>query len=117
MDLAEQQRFIELIQARLGEIETHLLEGESDREAISPDKAIGRLSRLDAMQMQQMALAGKRRLEDERRGLESALKRIASGHYGRCQLCGQDISIERLEYQLSAVSCVPCLEKAGRGLR
>lgn len=114
MELSEQQRFVELIRERLEEIETHLLEGESDREAISPDKAIGRLSRLDAMQMQQMALAGKRRLEEERRGLEAALKRIESGCYGRCQLCGEDIARERLEYQLAAVSCVPCLEKAGR---
>jgi DnaK suppressor protein len=114
MDLAEQQGFVGLIRERLEEIETHLSEGESDREAISPDKAIGRLSRLDAMQMQQMALAGKRRLEEERRGLEAALKRIDSGSYGRCQLCGKAIARERLEIQLTAISCVPCLEKAGR---
>lgn len=114
MDAAEQARFKKLMEARLAEIEVQLTEGGDDREAIAPDKAIGRLSRLDAMQMQQMALAGKRRLEDGRRELREALSRLALGRYGRCQLCGQPIDPERLEYQLTAVSCVPCLEKAGR---
>lgn len=87
-----------------------LQQGRESREAIAPDKSIGRLSRLDSMQMQQMALAAKRRLESELLDLEEALRRIAAGKYGRCELCGNDIAAERLEYQPSAVCCVRCLE-------
>jgi len=113
METSEQKRFIPLIRERLGEIRKQLESGAEDREAVSPDKSIGRLSRLDSMQMQQMALAGKRRLEEEIRDLEEALKRIATGRYGKCQLCGRDIARERLEYQPAAASCVSCLEKRG----
>lgn len=114
MESSEQKRFIPIIRERLGEIRKQLESGAEDREAVSPDKSIGRLSRLDSMQMQQMALAGKRRLEEEIRDLEEALKRIATGRYGTCGLCGRDIARERLEYQLAAVSCVRCLERQGR---
>jgi len=108
---SEQQRFIPLIHTRMEEIRAQLEKGAEDRQAVSPDKSIGRLSRLDSMQMQQMAMAGKRRLEQELRDLEEALGKISTGRYGRCQMCGKDIAVERLEYQLTAVCCVPCLEK------
>ena len=113
MEIAEQKRYSAIIRERLAEIRERLETGAEDREAVSPDKSIGRLSRLDSMQMQQMALAGKRRLEEEVRDLEEALKRIAMGRYGKCQLCGRDIARERLEYQPAAASCVSCLEKRG----
>lgn len=109
MDPAKQASFRPSIEKRLAEIEADLRSGSDDRKAISPDVSIGRLSRLDSMQMQQMALAGKRRLEDERLRLKDALRRIQKGTYGRCQLCRKDIAIERLEYQPDAASCVACL--------
>lgn len=112
MNLSEQQKFIPIIEERLAEIEPQIAGGQSDREAVSPDKSIGRLSRLDSMQMQQMALAGKRRLEQEVRDLNEALQRISADRYGSCQMCGKDIAFERLEYQPAAVCCVRCLESA-----
>ncbi len=112
MDRKEQESFIPVIRDRLAEIRRELESGSEDRAAVSPDKSIGRLSRLDSMQMQQMALAGKRRLEQEARDLGDALRRIEAGRYGRCQLCGKDISRERLEYQPAATCCVPCIQVA-----
>lgn len=108
---AEQQNYRPIIAARLAalHIELHALDDEA--QAISPDVSIGRLSRLDAMQHQQMALAGKRRLEEERARLQEAERRIDTGAYGRCLLCAQDIAVERLEYQPDALTCVPCLRR------
>lgn len=106
-----QNRFRPLVHTRLAEIETELATVGDSTEAISPDVSIGRLSRLDAMQHQQMALAGKRRLEEERAQLHEALRRIETGAYGRCLLCSQDIADIRLEHQPQAVTCVPCLSK------
>lgn len=114
MEFLEQQRFRTLIEGRKAEIREQLAKGGDDRAAVSPDKAIGRLSRLDSMQMQQMALAGKRRLEQELRDLEEAQQRIRMNRYGKCHACGNDIAVERLEYQPAAVCCVRCLEAGGR---
>lgn len=111
MEKSEQERYRPFIAKRLTEIESELVSGSESTAAISPDVAIGRLSRLDSMQMQQMALAGKRRLEEERARLHEAGRRIDTGAYGRCLLCGGDIASERLEYQPDAVTCVPCLRK------
>lgn len=109
MDSATQLKFRPLIDARLAEIAAELAEAADSTKPVEPDAAVGRLSRLDSMQMQQMALAGKRRLEDERARLIEARKRIEAGTYGRCQRCGADIAIERLQHQPDAVTCMPCL--------
>jgi DnaK suppressor protein len=107
----QQIPFRAVIDERLKSLAQELAELEQSTEAISPDVSIGRLSRLDSMQHQQIALANKRRLEDERSRLLEAQRRIDAGTYGRCLLCGGDIAIERLEIQPDAVTCVPCTRK------
>ena len=111
MEKAKQESFRPRIQSRLTAIDQEIVALAETTEAVSPDVSIGRLSRLDSMQHQQMALAGKRRLEDERNRLHEALRRIDAGSFGKCLLCGGDIADERLEYQPDAVTCVPCLRK------
>lgn len=114
MDKAQQEAHRATILARIAEIEENLAGSAEDTKAISPDKAIGRLSRLDSMQMQQMALGMKQRMREELRRLQDALARIDRGAFGTCQLCGNDIPQERLEYQPDAVTCVDCLNRARR---
>lgn len=111
MNPTDQEKFRPVIQLRLDAIAAGLSAAQESTKPISPDVAIGRLSRLDSMQMQQMALAGKRRLEDEYARLHEAMRRIDTGNYGRCLLCGGDIATERLEFQPDAVSCVACLNR------
>lgn len=110
MDQSTQDSFRVLIGARLAEIETELSATSDSTKPIAPDVSVGRLSRLDSMQMQQMALAGKRRLEEQRARLHEAVRRIDAGTYGRCARCDEDIAIERLQHQPDAVMCMPCLQ-------
>ncbi|BET67370.1 TraR/DksA C4-type zinc finger protein [Opitutales bacterium ASA1] len=107
----DQQRFRPVIAARLAALDVELHALDDECRAVSPDVSIGRLSRLDAMQHQQMALAGKRRLEEERARLHEAERRILQGTFGRCLLCGKDIAELRLEHQPDAVTCVPCMSR------
>jgi len=114
MDIAEQEAFRPVIEQRMSELRRMLAAGSEECGAVAPDRAIGRLSRLDSMQMQQMALANKRLMEEELRALAEALQRIDAGRYGRCELCGRDIARERLECLPAAPCCVPCMEKSAR---
>lgn len=114
MDTAVQESFRTKIEARIRELEDSMESTKEDREAISPDKSIGRLSRLDSMQMQQMALGMNNRMQEEARQLKEALKRIDNSRYGICEMCRQDIPMERLEFQLDATICVDCFRKASR---
>ena len=52
-----------------------------------------------------------------RRGVEevtSALDRVASGTYGFCIECGEEIPVARLEALPEAERCMPCTEAAER---
>ena len=110
MQAGNQERYRTLILERIAELEKALKNPDTaGRAAVSPDVAIGRLSRLDAMQMQQVALAAKRRQEEELRELRMALVRIHLGNFGICQRCGQPIPEERLTCQLTAQHCVRCV--------
>ena len=109
MDQTNQDNFRPVIDGRLAEIELELKATAESTKPIEPDVSVGRLSRLDSMQMQQMALAGKRRLEEERNRLHEARRRIDAGTFGRCLNCGGDIALERLQHQPDAVTCMPCL--------
>jgi RNA polymerase-binding transcription factor DksA len=44
--------------------------------------------------------------------INQALERLASGDYGRCQRCGQDIAVARLEVVPHALYCASCAESA-----
>ena len=72
------------------------------------DTAIGRLSRMDAMQNQQMALELRRRQENQLLRIKNALKRMDQGRYGQCGKCKGPIAEERLEGSPDVVMCVQC---------
>ena len=72
------------------------------------DTAIGRLSRMDAMQNQQMALELRRRQENQLLRIKNALKRMDQDRYGLCGKCKGPIADERLEISPDVVMCVQC---------
>ena len=72
--------------------------------------SVGRLSRIDAMQMQAMALAGQRRRAAEKVQIEAAMKRIDADDYGYCITCGEDIPEARLRHNPSVLKCVECAD-------
>jgi len=57
----------------------------------------GRLSRMDALQMQAMAKETTRRHQVELQRIASALKRIEDDEYGYCVVTGEAIESARLE--------------------
>ena len=84
---------------------------EASKEAsgvVELDTAIGRLSRMDAMQNQQMALELRRRQEQQLQRIANALKRMDQNRYGLCGRCKQPIAEERLEISPDVVMCVKC---------
>lgn len=88
---------------------------ESFRETSEPVKLdqarVGRLSRMDAMQAQQMALEAARRRQDQLLKIEGALRRIESGEYGYCFVCGDEIDIRRFSIDSTTTRCMKCVEK------
>lgn len=101
------------LEAILGELDAADRATEADRRPVELDQqSVGRLSRMDAMQVQAMAEAQAGRRAAERRRVRAALARVAEAEYGYCQRCGEEIGLERLEIDPAAPFCVDC---AGRG--
>ena len=48
--------------------------------------------------------------------LDKALERIENDTYGKCRLCGKNISIERLKAVPHATLCIECKSKDDKGL-
>jgi DnaK suppressor protein len=81
----------------------------SSRTPVSLDQqSVGRLARMDAMQIQAMAQASERRRQARTAGLRKALERLAEGEYGYCEACGEPIPEGRLEVDATARHCVAC---------
>lgn len=103
------------LEERLREIAAHESgDGrKADTAAVELDQSsVGRLSRMDAIQVQEMALAGKRRRLAELARIQAAVKRIDDGDYGFCVNCDEPIALKRLEVDPATPACIRC---AGRG--
>jgi len=70
--------------------------------------SVGRVSRMDAIQGQAMAVATEQRRRDEARRIEAALKRIDEGEYGICTACGEEIAAKRLAADPIVATCIRC---------
>lgn len=114
MDQATLERLKQLLEGLEVELKAALA-GKADATApVTLDTSIGRLSRMDAIQSQQMALGLKARQQQALLRVQNALKAIANGTYGECRRCKGPIAIERLGAQPDAVLCVSCAEQASR---
>lgn len=84
----------------------------SARESTQPvtlDQAsVGRLSRMDALQGQAMAIETQRRREIQSQLIQAALARIERGEYGLCADCEEEIALRRLETDPAAPLCIAC---------
>lgn len=80
-----------------------------DRKPVELDQqSVGRLSRMDAMQVQAMAQAVEARRRGRLQRIEAALKRLDDADFGFCVECGEDIPAKRLSFDLTLTHCVDC---------
>ena len=75
---------------------------------------IGRLSRMDAIQQQQMTKAGRSTLETKLRQVRNALEGHRKGEYGDCRSCDDPIGYRRLKARPEAPFCLRCQDKRER---
>ena len=106
--------FLRRLEARREELDRMSRESAASRNPVELDQArIGRLSRMDALQGQAIALAAEHRRRDEVRRIDSALDRIAGGDFGHCTACDEPIAPKRLEADPTVPTCIACAAKSG----
>ena len=73
-------------------------------------QSVGRLSRMDAMQVQAMAKAEQARRDRRLQQVRAALKRIDDDSYGDCLRCGEPVEDKRLAADPAATLCISCAQ-------
>lgn len=104
-------QFIEKRKVQLLALRSELqAQGEHNREALETveldQSKVGRLSRMDALQAQEMAKENERRRLLQLRRIKAALERLETGEYGYCVNTGEPIDKKRLELDPAAPTAI-----------
>lgn len=75
---------------------------------ISPENAIGRVSRMDAINNKSINEVALRKAELKLNNLKVALSKINDVDFGKCRKCNQTIPIGRLLLMPQVITCVNC---------
>lgn len=111
--LDEQQRsiFRDQLNQMKKQIEASDAVSKDDVKPVQLDQqSIGRLSRMDAMQQQEMHQEQARRRQLKLKKIDGALRRIDNGEFGECFVCGEAIGLRRLQFDPTQTRCIHCTE-------
>ena len=93
------------------EIEQLVTENKEAAGVVALDQSkVGRLSRMDALQAQQMAQEMARRRQIQLQKIDTALRRMDAGEYGYCLACDEEIALARLEFDPASTRCINCAD-------
>ncbi len=105
--------FRQLLETQKAELIASKEAAKDTTKPVKLDQAsVGRLSRMDAMQGQAMAIETQRRRDLQLQRIKGALQRIDSGDYGLCVRCEEEIDKRRLETDPAAPLCFDCASGA-----
>ncbi len=74
----------------------------------APDCAIGRVSRMDAINNSSINQSALRKSEDKLNGLKYMLSKIDDDDFGLCERCKQAIPLQRLLFMPQSRFCINC---------
>lgn len=110
-DLTDEQRreLVEDLQRLHQELQQHL---ETTKEGARPveldQQMVGRISRMDAIQHQQIAVASRRLTELRIKQTVAALAAARRDEYGYCRRCEEPIGFRRLKARPESPFCLRC---------
>lgn len=100
-----------LLETRV-KLEQQLQDGAAATDAVVLDQTtVGRVSRVDAMQQQSMAVSTRANAQASLRKVIAALRRIDEKDYGYCSNCDELIEFKRLRVQPQASHCLNCQDQ------
>ncbi len=106
-ELAE--RYRPDLEAEQAALSNQTAQSAGARQIVELDQqAVGRLSRMDALQGQAMQKGLEARRAARHRAIAAALARMAEGEFGFCEDCGDFIGHGRLGVDPCVTRCVSC---------
>ena len=91
------------------ELETTMRRSTEAAKPVTLDQqAVGRVSRIDAIQQQKMVEANRHRQMLRLSQVKQALEAIVNGEYGECRRCEEPIGFRRLQARPESPICLDC---------
>ena len=108
MDNQQKQDIRTKIEEAIAETEQDIVNLEELTKPIAPDNAIGRLSRMDAINNRSINQSTLTTNRQKLIMLNRAMSRINDPEFGICSECGEPIPVGRIMIMPEASLCVPC---------
>lgn len=93
---------------KMAHLDERIIEYRELTQPIPPSDAIGRVSRMDAINNKSVNEAALRTAEKLRTGLDRAMERLNEERFGLCVRCGEQIPLGRILLMPGALTCVQC---------
>ena len=104
--------FKQQLESQQQNLQIQLQQSDDSTKPVTLDQqSVGRVSRIDAIQQQQMASANRGHTIALLKQVDAALKRIESDLYGLCLACDEPIALLRLQAQPHTANCISCQSK------
>jgi len=98
----------EHIQAEIVKTEKLIAEYKELSRPVAPDDAIGRITRMDAINNKSVTEASLRQAEQKLKNLQKVSARVGTSDFGICIKCSKPIPPERILYRPESLTCVNC---------
>lgn len=109
LDKKQQKHFQDLLLNMHAEVAGAIAEDASQTVELDQSRQ-GRLSRMDALQNQQIALETQRRQQRRLQAIDNALNRLANDEFGYCFQCDERIALPRLQFDPTVTRCIGCAD-------
>ncbi|MFW5879414.1 MAG: TraR/DksA family transcriptional regulator [bacterium] len=109
METEKKKEIITIIHAEIKKLEEKIAELKDFTDPVSPDNAIGRISRMDAINNKTIFDASMRNSQNRLKELKQILNIKDKEDFGKCIKCHQEIPFERLKIRPEIRRCAKCL--------
>ncbi|MGB0851090.1 MAG: TraR/DksA family transcriptional regulator [Bacteroidia bacterium] len=111
MTSSEKIEIRDIIISKIAKTESAIEELKELTKPISPENAIGRISRMDAINNRSVNVAALRQAEQTLLKLNNALENIDQEDFGKCSQCGKEIQIGRIKFRPESAFCMGCVRR------
>ena len=105
-----EQEILEKINKEIKKTQEKIVDFTDMAKPVAPDDAIGRLSRMDAINNKSVAEAALHKAKEKLKKLKYVKTQIGKEGFGLCKQCNQQIPVGRIIIRPESLYCVQCAD-------
>lgn len=114
MTSEQKEQLIIQISSKIERLQRQIIDLKELTKPIEPDCAIGRVSRMDAINNKSVNESALQKKKDQLNGLNRAMEDIHKADFQNCIVCGFEIPLQRVFIMPESRKCTNCASKSIR---